>query len=183
MEVATRSTGSTKAWLALVATVNWNWDIATGVGVREGAKRGGGAGFWPMKCGLAQFRRLHLSPGSEASDRKHSNLTGVGLDIPSTSPSMSSYNSVLPTAARSLFSSCRSPVLRERSIAPLFLNSHHQIRGAKTKAKGPTKKEKKGPRYFQQKDLKTMEQFALCDAMRYIGIHPAGCHGLTVAIL
>jgi large subunit ribosomal protein L1 len=59
-------------------------------------------------------------------------------------------------------------------MAPLLSSFHQQVRGAKSnpQAKGKkdkgktTKKEKKGPRDFKQKDLKDVEQFALCDAVR-----------------
>jgi large subunit ribosomal protein L1 len=84
---------------------------------------------------------------------------------------MSSYGTVLPTAARGILSSCR-PSLREKSIAPAF-SVFQQVRGAKSnpqargKGKKETKTDKKGPREFRQKSLKDMEQFALCDAMRY----------------
>jgi large subunit ribosomal protein L1 len=84
---------------------------------------------------------------------------------------MSSYGTVLPTAARGILSLCR-PSIREKSIAPA-LSVFQQVRGAKSnpQARGKGKKEsktdKKGPREFRQKNLKDMEQFALCDAMRY----------------
>ncbi|EAW14749.1 mitochondrial 54S ribosomal protein uL1m [Aspergillus clavatus NRRL 1] len=65
-------------------------------------------------------------------------------------------------------------------MAPL-LSSFQQVRGAKSnpqaqgkKAKGKAKKDKKGPRDFKQKDLKDMEQFALCDAIRYIRAFEVG---------
>lgn len=83
---------------------------------------------------------------------------------------MSSYSSLLPSAARTALSSCRSP-LRGKPIAPFL--SLQQVRGAKSnpqaKKKGKAaKKDKKGAREYAQKDLKDMEQFTLCDAMRYI---------------
>lgn len=62
-------------------------------------------------------------------------------------------------------------------MAPVFSGFHQQVRGAKNnpqaKGKGKKKEEKtkkgrKGPKEFRQKDLKDMEQFALCDAMRYV---------------
>lgn len=59
-------------------------------------------------------------------------------------------------------------------MAPL-LSSFQQVRGAKNnpqaqgkKNKEKSKKTKKGPREFKQRDLKDMDQFALCDAMRYV---------------
>lgn len=83
---------------------------------------------------------------------------------------MSSYGALLPTAKRGILSSCR-PLLREQSIAPV-LSSFHQVRGAKNNAQGKGKSQPKpdrrGAREFQQKNLKDMEQFALCDAMRYV---------------
>jgi large subunit ribosomal protein L1 len=58
-------------------------------------------------------------------------------------------------------------------MAPLLSSFHQQVRGAKSnpqakykKANAKSKKEKKGPREFKQKDLKDIEQFALCDAIR-----------------
>jgi large subunit ribosomal protein L1 len=58
-------------------------------------------------------------------------------------------------------------------MAPL-LSSFQQVRGAKNnpQAQGKknkektTKKGKKGPKEFRQRDLKDVEQFALCDAVR-----------------
>jgi large subunit ribosomal protein L1 len=86
---------------------------------------------------------------------------------------MSSYGAALPSAARSILSSCRLP-LREKSVAPAF-SVFQQVRGVKSnpQAKGKGKKkeaksDRKGPREFQQKNLKDMEQYALCDAMRYV---------------
>jgi large subunit ribosomal protein L1 len=84
---------------------------------------------------------------------------------------MSSYGTVLPTVARGILSSCR-PALREKSIAPAF-STFQQVRGAKSnpqargKGKKDSKSDRKGPREFRQKNLKDMEQHALCDAMRY----------------
>ncbi|GAB1193064.1 ribosomal protein L1-like protein [Aspergillus pseudonomiae] len=92
---------------------------------------------------------------------------------------MASYGSLMPTAARSLLSSCRSP-LRQGSMAPL-LSSFQQVRGAKNnpqaqgkKNKEKSKKTKKGAREFKQRDLKDMDQFALCDAMRYLRAFEVG---------
>lgn len=93
---------------------------------------------------------------------------------------MSSYNPLLPSVARSILSPYRSQALREKSIVPLFLNSRQQVRGAKNKSKGPNKK---GPKYFQQKDLKDAQQFALCDAMRYVAIQLVRRYHLTLAIV
>jgi len=59
-------------------------------------------------------------------------------------------------------------------MTPAF-SVFQQVRGVKSnpQAKGKGKKkeaksDRKGPREFQQKNLKDMEQYALCDAMRYI---------------
>lgn len=88
------------------------------------------------------------------------------------SPVMSSYGSVLPTAARGILSSCRAP-LSGTSMAPAF-STFQQVRGLKTKTKGkgksaqPNTKSKRGPADFVQKNLKDMPQWALCDAMRYV---------------
>jgi large subunit ribosomal protein L1 len=86
---------------------------------------------------------------------------------------MSSYGAALPSAARGILSSCRLP-LREKSMTPAF-SVFQQVRGVKSnpQAKGKGKKkeaksDRKGPREFQQKNLKDMEQYALCDAMRYV---------------
>ncbi|KAJ5851403.1 uncharacterized protein N7529_010788 [Penicillium soppii] len=84
---------------------------------------------------------------------------------------MSSYGSVLPTAARGILSSCR-PSIREASIAPAF-STLQQVRGLKVKtnrkgkAAQPTKS-RRGPQEFRQYNLKDMPQWALCDAMRII---------------
>lgn len=85
---------------------------------------------------------------------------------------MSSYGAGLPSVARSFLSSCR-PALREQPIAASFA-AFQQVRGFKqAKGKGKGKKETKSDRKglsrdFRQKNLKDMEQFALCDAMRYV---------------
>ncbi|CAL5871320.1 uncharacterized protein PFLUO_LOCUS5570 [Penicillium psychrofluorescens] len=62
-------------------------------------------------------------------------------------------------------------------MAPLF-PAFQQVRGAKgnaQKGKGKNKgkdkavkPDRRGPREFRQKNLKDMDQFALCDAMRYL---------------
>ncbi|GFF62537.1 50S ribosomal protein L1 [Aspergillus udagawae] len=66
-------------------------------------------------------------------------------------------------------------------MAPLLSSFNQQVRGAKSnpqaqgkKAKAKSKKEKKGPREFKQKDLKDVEQFALCDAVRYLRAFEVG---------
>ncbi|GIC90027.1 mitochondrial 54S ribosomal protein uL1m [Aspergillus udagawae] len=93
---------------------------------------------------------------------------------------MSSFGSILPSAARGILSTCQSP-LRQRTMAPLLSSFNQQVRGAKSnpqaqgkKAKAKSKKEKKGPREFKQKDLKDVEQFALCDAVRYLRAFEVG---------
>jgi large subunit ribosomal protein L1 len=89
---------------------------------------------------------------------------------------MSSYGAALPFAARGILSLCRLP-LSEKSMTPA-LSIFQQVRGFKSnpqaKGKGKkkeTKTDKKGSREFRQKNLKDMEQFALCDAMRYVYLH------------
>ncbi|KAJ5099616.1 hypothetical protein N7532_006617 [Penicillium argentinense] len=86
---------------------------------------------------------------------------------------MSSLGVTLPAAARSILSSCRSSI-REATIVPAF-PAFRQVRGmgSNPQAKGKGKKaaaktSRRGPQEFRQKSLKDMEQFALCDAMRYI---------------
>ncbi|KAJ5104681.1 hypothetical protein NUU61_002028 [Penicillium alfredii] len=86
---------------------------------------------------------------------------------------MSSYGSRLPAAARGILSPCRIPI-RESSIAPL-VSTFQQVRGLKTnsRAKGkgkdkPVKQDRRGQKDFIQRNLKDMQQFALCDAMRYL---------------
>lgn len=81
---------------------------------------------------------------------------------------MSSYSSFLPTAARGLLSPCRASSIREKSIAPFLVTSRQQIRGAKSKSSKGGKKGRKGPTSFKQKDLKDVEQYSLCDAIRYL---------------
>lgn len=84
---------------------------------------------------------------------------------------MASYGSALPSAARSFLSSCR-PTLRQGSMTPTLLNFYQQqFRGAKSgNAQGKGKKTKtkgrKGRREFVQRNLKDMQQYSLCDAMR-----------------
>lgn len=62
-------------------------------------------------------------------------------------------------------------------MSPAF-SVFQQVRGVKNnpQAKGKGKKkeaktDRKGPREFQQKNLKDMEQYALCDAMRYVCLY------------
>ncbi|KAL3478425.1 ribosomal protein L1-like protein [Aspergillus californicus] len=103
---------------------------------------------------------------------------------------MSSLTSLLPTGQRTMLSICR-PSLRQGSIAaPVFAN-YQQVRGAKKasvdplvrarmKAKIKERKEsnqgkgKKALREYRQKDLKNIEQFALCDAVRYLRAFEVG---------
>ncbi|KAL4788487.1 ribosomal protein L1-like protein [Aspergillus varians] len=98
---------------------------------------------------------------------------------------MSSLSSLMPSGARTtLLSICR-PSLRQGVMAGPVLSSYQQVRGAannkqalekrkRDKAAKALKKSKKGPREFQQKDLKDIEQFALCDAMRYLRAFEVG---------
>ncbi|OQE19486.1 hypothetical protein PENSTE_c015G07865 [Penicillium steckii] len=85
---------------------------------------------------------------------------------------MSSLGVALPSAARGILSSCRSS-LRETSVNPSF-SVLQQVRGlksnpqAKGKGKKAAKPSRRGPLEFRQKSLKDMDQFALCDAMRYL---------------
>ncbi|KAE8150122.1 ribosomal protein L1 [Aspergillus avenaceus] len=92
-------------------------------------------------------------------------------------------SSLLPSVARSLLSSCRSP-LRQGSMAPL-VPGFQQVRGAKSnpqaiirknreKEKASVRKGRRGPRDFKQRDLKDMEQFTLCDAVRYLRAFEVG---------
>ncbi|KAL4903456.1 hypothetical protein BDW74DRAFT_179871 [Aspergillus multicolor] len=99
---------------------------------------------------------------------------------------MSSFSSLMPTGARTLLSICRPSVSQGSMAAPLF-SGYQQARGAATarnkqaaerkkrdKAAKSLAKSKKGPREFRQKSLKIMEQFALCDAMRYLRAFEVG---------
>ncbi|KAL2803177.1 ribosomal protein L1-like protein [Aspergillus granulosus] len=95
---------------------------------------------------------------------------------------MSSFSSLMPTGARTMLSICRPPLRQGSMAAPLF-SGYQQIRG---KASAPQKtkkfkdkgkkdeKKKKGPKNFEQIDLTQMEQFSLCDAMRYIRAFEVG---------
>ncbi|KAL4793402.1 ribosomal protein L1-like protein [Aspergillus venezuelensis] len=96
---------------------------------------------------------------------------------------MSSFSSLMPTGAKSMLSICR-PSLRQGAMAAPALSGHQQIRelnqqnamamAAQRRNKAAAAKGKKGPKAFQQKDLKDIEQFALCDAMRYIRAFEVG---------
>ncbi|PYI22928.1 ribosomal protein L1 [Aspergillus violaceofuscus CBS 115571] len=103
--------------------------------------------------------------------------------------SSSSLNSLLPTAARGLVSSCRS-ALRPGPLASVVstVSTFQQTRWASKasskraqsqgyknkKDKLKVKGSKKGNKEFTQHNLKDMEQFALCDAMRYIRAFEVG---------
>jgi large subunit ribosomal protein L1 len=69
--------------------------------------------------------------------------------------------------------SCRSSLRQRAPIAPfLYPLQQQQVRGAKNNPqargkKDTPKKKDKGLRDYRQKSLKDIEQFALCDAMRY----------------
>ncbi|KAJ6155428.1 hypothetical protein N7470_005994 [Penicillium chermesinum] len=89
---------------------------------------------------------------------------------------MASYGAALPTVARSILAPCRLP-FRQMPMMPMVpaFTGFQQSRGMKNKAKDKgkgkgkaTKADRRGAKDFQQKDLKDMQQFALCDAMRYI---------------
>ncbi|KAL4886290.1 putative mitochondrial large ribosomal subunit protein L1 [Aspergillus karnatakaensis] len=97
---------------------------------------------------------------------------------------MASLSSLVPTGARPLLSLCR-PTIQPASMTAPLLSTYQQVRGAKTlghqsqnkqfmaakKRRDAAKqkaKSRKGPKIYQQVDLKRMEQFTLCDAMRYI---------------
>ncbi|KAL4801617.1 ribosomal protein L1-like protein [Aspergillus unguis] len=94
---------------------------------------------------------------------------------------MSSFSTLMPAGARTMLSICR-PSLRPGSMAAPVLSNYQQVRGAAKKqatgkknqkgTKSTTKK--KGPREFKQRDLKDIEQFALCDAVRYLRAFEVG---------
>ncbi|PYH78537.1 ribosomal protein L1 [Aspergillus uvarum CBS 121591] len=98
---------------------------------------------------------------------------------------MSSLNSLLPTAARGLVSSCRS-ALRPGPLASVVSTFQQtrwaskasskrvQSQGYKSNKDKSKVKGKKGNKEFKQHNLKDMEQFALCDAMRYIRAFEVG---------
>ncbi|KAL4964441.1 mitochondrial 54S ribosomal protein uL1m [Aspergillus stella-maris] len=96
---------------------------------------------------------------------------------------MSSFSSLMPTGAKSMLSICR-PSFRQGSMTAPALSGHQQVRrinqqnamamAAHRRNKAATTKGRKGPKAFQQKDLKDIEQFALCDAMRYIRAFEVG---------
>ncbi|OKL64051.1 hypothetical protein UA08_00376 [Talaromyces atroroseus] len=89
----------------------------------------------------------------------------------------------LPVTARNISASYRSALRPNGVIAPfLYPLSQQQVRGVKNnpQAKGKKdqnkskKKSNKGARDYQQKDLKLIDQYALCDAMRYIRAFEVG---------
>jgi large subunit ribosomal protein L1 len=80
-----------------------------------------------------------------------------------------------PVTARNISASCRSTLRQNGAIAPfLYPLSQQQVRGVtnnpqakgKKDQKGAKKKNNKGARDYVQKDLKLIDQYALCDAMR-----------------
>lgn len=79
----------------------------------------------------------------------------------------------MPSGARAMLSIYR-PAIRQGPMAGSVLSSYQQVRGAgndmaaqrRKREKAALKKSKKAPREFQQKNLKDVKQFALCDAMR-----------------
>lgn len=111
--------------------------------------------------------RPHISPGPTAFRQK--TIAALNCLLPQLPSVMSSYGAVMPAAARSILSSCR-PSFRGKSISPIA-PIFQQVRGAKNmkgKGKSQPKQDRRGPREFRQKNLKDMEQYALCDAMRYV---------------
>ncbi|OJJ08020.1 hypothetical protein ASPVEDRAFT_89253 [Aspergillus versicolor CBS 583.65] len=74
------------------------------------------------------------------------------------------------------------PAIRQGPMAGSVLSSYQQVRGAgndmaaqrRKREKAALKKSKKAPREFQQKNLKDVKQFALCDAMRYLRAFEVG---------
>ncbi|KAL4942904.1 hypothetical protein BDV06DRAFT_154794 [Aspergillus oleicola] len=97
---------------------------------------------------------------------------------------MSSFSSLMPTGAKTMLSICR-PSLRQGSMAVPVLSGHQQVRELnkqavarsrrdKAQRTAQSSKAKKGPKEFVQKDLKDIEKFALCDAMRYIRAFEVG---------
>ncbi|KAL4870243.1 hypothetical protein BDV12DRAFT_184642 [Aspergillus spectabilis] len=106
---------------------------------------------------------------------------------------MASLSSLAPTGARSLLSICR-PTLQQGSMAVPLSSSYQQAMGAhslsnnkmamaakrKKKEAHAKEKSKRGPREFRQKSLKDVEQFALCDAMRYLRAFEVGREPTTM---
>lgn len=92
-------------------------------------------------------------------------------------PVMSSFSALMPSGARTMLSICRPSVSQGPMAAPA-LPVYQQVRGiARNKqamekrkrdkaARSVAKGKNKGPREFRQKNLKDVEQFALCDAIR-----------------
>jgi large subunit ribosomal protein L1 len=87
---------------------------------------------------------------------------------------MASAFRALPVTAGPISASCRLTLRQNSAIAPfLYPVSQQQVRTAMSNSKGKknkketTKKKAKGTRDYQQKDLSLIDQYALCDAMRY----------------
>ncbi|PWY79614.1 ribosomal protein L1 [Aspergillus heteromorphus CBS 117.55] len=88
---------------------------------------------------------------------------------------MASSSSFLPSATRGVLSSSCRPAIRPRTMPP-FLSGFQQVRPAsqtRSKKAAPPKK-KGGPKEFKQGNLDDLEQFALCDAMRYLRAFEVG---------
>ncbi|EED17972.1 mitochondrial large ribosomal subunit protein L1, putative [Talaromyces stipitatus ATCC 10500] len=89
----------------------------------------------------------------------------------------------LPVTAGHISASCRSTLRQNSAIAPFLYplgqqqvrtaTSNPQAKGKKNKQK-ESKKKVKGARDYQQKDLSLIDQYALCDAMRYIRAFEVG---------
>ncbi|KAL5338126.1 ribosomal protein L1-like protein [Aspergillus crustosus] len=107
---------------------------------------------------------------------------------------MASLSSLAPNTPRSLLSICR-PALQQGLMAAPLLSSCQQTRGVvhslsnnkgamaamrKKKEAAAREKAKKGPKTYRQKNLKDMEQFALCDAMRYLRAFEVGREPTTM---
>ncbi|KAL4927771.1 mitochondrial 54S ribosomal protein uL1m [Aspergillus undulatus] len=104
---------------------------------------------------------------------------------------MSSLSSLMPSGAKTTLSTICRPSLRQGPLAVPALSSYQQVR---TKVKGASvnkmqiarrqrdkavntlrkSKQKKGPKDYVQTDLKNIEQFSLCDAMRYLRAFEVG---------
>ncbi|KUL92128.1 hypothetical protein ZTR_02217 [Talaromyces verruculosus] len=94
---------------------------------------------------------------------------------------MASAFRALPMMAGPISASCRLTLRQTSAIAPfLYPVSQQQVRTAVSNSKGKknkketTKKKAKGTRDYQQKDLSLIDQYALCDAMRYIRAFEVG---------
>lgn len=86
---------------------------------------------------------------------------------------MASAFRALPVTAGPISASCRLTLRQNSAVAPfLYPLGQQQVRTAMSNSKGKKnikepKKKAKGTRDYQQKDLGLIDQYALCDAMRY----------------